>query len=132
MSTTAHTAERAELATPERLERLGLMTADPVTAADAERAERRAAEPVDAAEAWRDISDWPGYQVSSLDRVRSLPRTVRQTGGRNGAAYRVAGCILQPVTTNKGGRNVTLYRSGARRSFHVNTLRRMAFGGNGA
>lgn len=124
VSTTTDTAA-AELATPERLERLGLMTVDPV--ADAERAERQAA-----AEEWRTVADWPAYQVSSLGRVRSLPRTVRQTGGRPGYPYTVAGCVLKPVVNSRGGLNVTLYRPGARRSFHVNTLRRMAFGGNGA
>lgn len=95
-----------------------------------ERAERQAAEPVDAnGETWQTIPDWPAYQVSNLARVRSLPRTIRQTGGRPGYPYTVAGCILKPVANSRGGLMVTLYRSGARRSYLVSTLVRRAFGG---
>lgn len=95
-----------------------------------ERAERQAAEPVDAnGETWQTIPDWPAYQVSTQGRVRSQPRTVHQTGGRGGYPYSVAGGILKPVPNSRGGLMVTLYKTGARRSFHVKTLVRRAFGG---
>ena len=59
------------------------------------------------AEEWRDIDDFPGYQVSSEGRVRSLSREVARGSGKR----QIAGKILSPGETN-GYYKISLCRDG--------------------
>lgn len=74
-------------------------------------------------EEWRDVPDWPEYQVSNLGRVkRVLP-------SQNGRA--VVGGIRQPITLSSGYLAVTLSTKGrGRRLVPIHRLVALAFLGN--
>lgn len=72
------------------------------------------------AEEWRPVTGWPGYDVSSHGRVRSVPR-ILPDGRRSG------GVILRQVPDAKGYMRVML-RDGARsRTVRVHVLVAEAF-----
>lgn len=54
-------------------------------------------------EQWAPIDGWPGYEVSTAGRVRSVTRRLTR---RNGQAFTVAGRILRPV--RKNGRHLAV------------------------
>lgn len=63
-------------------------------------------------EEWKDINGAPGYEVSSLGRIRSKDREVRTSRGSR--AYKGKALSLKKVRTNKGKseyRKVSLGRS---------------------
>lgn len=70
-------------------------------------------------EIWRPAVGFPDYEVSSMGRVRSVPRLqVRaETPSRRGHVRRLPGKVLRPWVSGKyGHRMVTLYRDEA--AFH--------------
>ena len=61
-------------------------------------------------ERWRPVPGWSGYyEVSSLGRVRSVPRQVRCRGG---GMRRLSGRVLAPATDEGGYLRVGLWRDG--------------------
>ena len=77
-------------------------------------------------EEWRDVVGYEGlYQVSSLGRVRSLPRFVG--GGFCGEYKLLRGRIMKSVDNGSGYRCVSLYRNGKRSSFYIHRLVATAF-----
>lgn len=77
------------------------------------------------AEEWRPVVGYDGlYEVSSLGRVRSLPKTVRS---RWGCTRRVPGANLRPDTSGLGHARIYLYRHGGRRKVLVHRLVAEAF-----
>ena len=67
-------------------------------------------------EAWRDIPDWPGYQVSDQGRVSSSQPW-------RGSDYR----ILRPGDNGRGYEFVHLWRDGHKQRFYVHRLVAAAF-----
>ena len=81
-------------------------------------------------ETWRPIPGWDGYEASDLGRVRSVPRVVIRTDGKQ---YSVRGRILTAHEGPLGYMQVVLYRTGEfKRSMHVHRLVLAAFEGNRA
>jgi len=77
-------------------------------------------------EVWKPITGWEGlYEVSSLGRVRSLPREV--SGGRGSRAVR-GGRVLTPSATY-GYAHVCLHDRGRKRTARVHVLVATAFHG---
>jgi hypothetical protein len=75
------------------------------------------------AERWREIVEFPGYEVSDLGRVRSVDRTVRL---RNGRLRQLKGRILKSGKSGNGYLTVCL---GHRNSRLVQELVLLAFAG---
>lgn len=77
-------------------------------------------------EIWKDIPGYEGcYRVSSVGRVRSLDRLVRNSGG----GYICKGVFLRPQ--NRGGYLlVGLYKSGKSKSISIHVLISMSFLGH--
>lgn len=71
-------------------------------------------------EEWRDIPGYRAYQVSSLGRVRSLPRVL--SDGR-----RAGGVILKPSIDAKGYHRVSLRSNGRSKTIRVHVLVAEAF-----
>ena len=74
------------------------------------------------AERWLAIRGWPGYQVSDLGRVRSLPRTLKD--GR-----KIGGGFLAFDIGKNGYPRVGLSRRGHQRNKYVHQLVMRAFAG---
>ena len=53
-------------------------------------------------EEWREIKDYPNYEVSSLGRVRSKDRLVGQFGHKKNYTRIMKGKVLQPRKQNAG------------------------------
>lgn len=80
-----------------------------------------------APEEWRPVVGWPGYEVSTRGRVRSVERVVLR---RNGTGQTIRGRVLKPATMKKSGHlQVSLSHDGARRTYCVHTLVLEAFVG---
>lgn len=73
-------------------------------------------------EDWRSIPEYEAYEVSSLGRVRSIPR-------RDSAGNRVKGCILRPKPHTGGYLRVTLSKLGRQKDWFVHRLVLTAFMG---
>lgn len=83
-----------------------------------------------ARELWAPIAGYEGaYDVSSIGRVRSLPRTVAHNGSRPGGTARVRGRILRPKALKDGHLTVALCVSGERKFCYVHHLVLEAFVG---
>lgn len=79
-------------------------------------------------EEWRDIPEWEGlYQVSSLGRIRSLPRWGHAS--RNGTPYVrfLKGALIKPSLDENGRPRVTLSKNSVKDSFCVCVLVAAAF-----
>lgn len=74
-------------------------------------------------ETWAPILIAPGYEASSLGRVRSVERTITRT---NGAPQIIRGRVLRPMPTGDGYRYV---RTAAGRKHRVHRLVLVAFHG---
>lgn len=83
---------------------------------------------VEPEEQWRPIPDWEGYySASNLGRVRSEPRVIRNSLGRD---WPVPGGIRKARTERQSGYQVvTLARSGGRIHYRVHRLVLTAFCG---
>jgi hypothetical protein len=80
-------------------------------------------------EVWRDIPEWEGlYQASDRGRVRSLERTIQNSGARGGYVRRRSK-VLKTVTVESGHHIVALCRDGKRQTAGVHRLVCMAFHG---
>lgn len=77
----------------------------------------------DGGEEWRDIGGWPGYQVSSLGRVRSVNRTLP-----DGRA--AGGVLLAKSPDSRGYNRVTLRKDGKSSTKRVHVLVAGAFLGD--
>jgi hypothetical protein len=75
------------------------------------------------AEEWRDIDDFPGYQVSSEGRVRSLPREVACFY----ATKQVPDKILTPQINRDGYYQVGIYKDGIQKKPYIHRLVGVAF-----
>lgn len=71
-------------------------------------------------ELWKDIHDFPFYQVSSAGRIRSLPHAT--TSGR----------ILKQTITKNGYKSVIIRRKGRKHNQYVHRIVAMAFLGPSA
>lgn len=72
-------------------------------------------------EIWKNIPGIEGYQVSSLGRVRSLPRTVNVTQGKLGNSKRtIPAKLMSPCRTYMNGKQhyVTVRLNGRTRNVH--------------
>lgn len=81
-------------------------------------------------EEWRDVVGWPGYQVSSEGRVRSVDRIDalgRRRCGRVLKQYPCQSAAQRARWAGKGHLAVTLCRDGRRRIVTVHTLVAEAF-----
>lgn len=85
----------------------------------------RAQETTTANEEWRDIPGYPGYQASSLGRVRSLDKQVRCNGGTRIRKGRV----LSPVTHHSGYIVYTLHNGGLQKAVFGHRVVMQAFVG---
>jgi hypothetical protein len=74
-------------------------------------------------EEWRPVSDHPGYEVSSLGRVRSVDRTLYYPSGKWGriTAHHHKGRILIP-RLDKDGYSYVCLGGGPRNTFKVHVL----------
>jgi hypothetical protein len=77
-------------------------------------------------EEWRPIPDWPGYEASSLGRVRSLTRSIPHI---NGSTRVIQGRVLRPVPDRRGYLRVNVHASGTYRTRYVHVLVLEAFVG---
>lgn len=59
------------------------------------------------AEEWRPVLSHPGYEVSDLGRVRSVPRVITRT---NGARLTIAGGVMRPQPKRDGHLKVELHK----------------------
>ena len=66
---------------------------------------------------WKDIPDYPGYQVSDCGSVRSLPRVVRNRG----SGRKIPGGVLAP-SLSYGYPTLNTRRGGGQTSFRVHVL----------
>jgi hypothetical protein len=73
----------------------------------------------DVSERWEPIPDFPGYQVSNMGKVKSLPRPIM----RKGTVIRTSPeCILKPSRTPNGYWQVVLSHNGRQKNFRVQYL----------
>lgn len=73
-------------------------------------------------EIWRKVKEWPGYEVSSMGRIRCW-------NPRNRNAKPPKKARILKLTKSRGYPTVKLSRSGKRRTFSVHTLVLIAFRG---
>ena len=74
-------------------------------------------------EVWKDIIDYPNYQVSNLGRVKSKERYTKQRNGINLRKEK----LLNPQKDHKGYLYVRLYNENGWKYFKVHTLVAQAF-----
>lgn len=75
-------------------------------------------------EKWKTIEGYPGYQVSSLGRVKSIERNVK---GRNGSIRTIKGKILKPNKNRYGYLMVPLNNKGIQKYMSIHRLVASAF-----
>jgi hypothetical protein len=82
-------------------------------------------------EQWRPIPGWEGYEVSSLGRVKSLPRVVERWSARcrTPVRLRLRGRTLKPHVRRDGYASVALCENGQPRTQLVCALVLSAFTG---
>lgn len=73
-------------------------------------------------EIWKRIADFPGYMVSNLGRVKSLPRETK-----GAVKYKTTEVFLKQATNNKGYKWVNLYDGKKKRTVYVHRLVAEAF-----
>ena len=79
-------------------------------------------------EIWKDIAGYEGlYQVSNLDRVKSLARTVRQRNQYAWIERQVSEKIMDVQTNRLGYLKIHLYKDGKPKDFTVHQLVARAF-----
>lgn len=79
-------------------------------------------------ETWKGVRRYEDlYEVSSLGRVRSLPRTCRKLEGKILKEYVYEGKILKPYRNHKGYLLVRLYRNDKTKDMTVHRLVAEAF-----
>lgn len=75
-------------------------------------------------EVWKPIDEWPGYEVSSMGRVRSIDRTVLDSRGRT---YQLRGKLLKQNKSGSGYFQVVLSKGGVRKNLSVHRLVALTF-----
>jgi len=75
-------------------------------------------------EQWVPVKDFPGYEISNSEQVKSLRRKITRSDGR---IITVRERILKPVSHRYGHPHVTLYRGGRRTTVYPYLLAREAF-----
>ena len=79
-------------------------------------------------EIWKGVKGYEDlYEVSSLGRVRSLPRVCRKLEGREMKNYIYGGKILKPYPNHKGYLMVRVYRNRVSKDYPVHRLVATAF-----
>ena len=78
-------------------------------------------------EEWREIKDYPNYEVSNLGRVRSKDRLVGQFGHKKNYTRIMKGKVLQPRKQNAGYLVVWLSVEGKKKAITVHRLVATAF-----
>lgn len=73
-------------------------------------------------EIWKSVVDFPGYEVSNLGRVKSLPREAK-----GAVKYGITETFLKQTTNNKGYKWVNIYDGKRKRSAYVHRLVAEAF-----
>lgn len=75
-------------------------------------------------EIWKTIDGYPGYQVSSIGRVKSIQRKVKY---KNGSYHTVNEKIIKPGKDKNGYLIVGLYKENKRKNMKVHRLVAAAF-----
>lgn len=78
-------------------------------------------------EIWRNIEDYPNYQVSSLGRVKSKERYARTHIHNKDGMRKVKEIILKPTQNRRGYLRITLFNKNGRRQCFVHRLVAQAF-----
>lgn len=78
-------------------------------------------------EIWKQIKDYPNYEVSNLGNVRSRQRKVTQLGHKNVYTRIMQGKMLKPRLQNSGYLIVWLSQDGKTKPFTIHRLVAAAF-----
>ena len=78
-------------------------------------------------EIWRNIEDYPNYQISSLGRVKSKERYARTHIHNKDGMRKVKEIILKPTQNRRGYLRITLFNKNGRRQCFVHRLVAQAF-----
>lgn len=76
-------------------------------------------------EEWKDVIDFPNYQVSNLGRIKSLPHIAK--GGYRSETQRINGKILKPTPNEKGYLRVFLRKNSKTYTRYAHILVAQAF-----
>lgn len=78
-------------------------------------------------EIWKNIEDYPNYQISNLGRVKSKERYARTHIHNKDGMRKVKEIILKPTQNRRGYLRITLFNKNGRRQYFVHRLVAQAF-----